>query len=83
MGHGKRKYLAAKKKYVTAKENILSVRRKNRRQEKIAHYTATGNLHGTFRSNNAEDDPKYPLCWKVSRVQIKDKEQAKAYKKSM
>ena len=76
IGHGKREISSVK-------ENILSVKRKNRRQEIIAHGTAIGNSHGSFHPNNAEDNAKYPLCWRVSRVQIKEKEQAKANRKPM
>ena len=59
---GKKEIRHGKWEIPSGKENILSIKRKNRPQEKIAHYTAMGNSHGTFHSNNAEDDAKYPLC---------------------
>ena len=60
---------------------MMSIKRENRRQKKIAHCIATGNSHRTFLSNNAEDDAKVLCVGESSRVKIKNKEQAKAYKK--
>ena len=59
---GKKEVGNGKREISAAKENIISVKRKKRRQKKVAHCTATGNSHGTFYSNNAEDDTNKILC---------------------
>ena len=59
---GKKEVGNGKREISAAKENIISVKRKERRQKKVAHCTATGNSHGTFYSNNAEDDTNKILC---------------------